>query len=133
MLTWAILQNTKPKKFSCHWVNKSRNHRKGSRNKNRMRYTNTALIISVKKNFITFIKLIFKWHARMEQKRFKSFWRYKSPLLLAVNQKNTLSQLSFHILIFNSCEDILIWFPFFYTSSSMVFNSLLDYFYFVQV
>lgn len=76
-------------------------------------------------NFITFIKLIFKWHARMQQKMSKSFWRYKSPLLFAVNQKNTLSQLSFHILIFNSYEDTLVWFPFFYTSSFMVFNSFL--------
>lgn len=82
------------------------------------------------KTSLPFIKLISQVTCKDATENVQSsFWRYKSPLF-AVKLKNTLSQLSFHILIFNSCEDTLVAISFLlHLPSFMVFNSLLDYFY----
>lgn len=125
MLTWAILHNTKPQKCSCHWVNKSRNHRKGS--KNRMRYTNTALShFSLQKTLHYLHKTDFQVTCKNGIEKVQVFLEIQISITVCCQPKKyTFTIILSHTYLSLMKMHLYDWFPFFYTSSFMVFNFLI--------
>jgi len=125
VLTWAILHNTKPQKRSCHWVNKSRNHRKGS--KNRMRYTNIALShFSLQKTLHYLHKTDFQVTCKNGIEKVQVFLEIQISITVCCQPKKyTFTIILSHTYLSLMKMHLYDWFPFFYTSSFMVFNFLL--------